>query len=237
MNKSVLITGGAKRVGREISLYLAGRGFEIGLHYNSSRDEAMKIKSEIEKSGGHCNLFCHDLRDISGIPALMEEVRRVMPTCSVLVNNASIIERVPFMESSPDLLDDQFDVNFKAPVFLTQAFARIFKSGVVVNILDTNVIRSSSGYFMYLLSKKSLRDFTLMAAHALAPNIRVNAVCPGTVLPDSYLGIEKMQEFGKKLPSGKTATPEEVASAVYTLIESEYLNGQILFVDGGQQLI
>ncbi|NBX04169.1 MAG: SDR family NAD(P)-dependent oxidoreductase [Alphaproteobacteria bacterium] len=179
---AALVTGGAKRLGREIALTLAARGYDIALHYNASRIDAEKTAAEIEQAGVSCTLFAADLSDIMQCEALVDSVFQAFPHVNVLVNNASIFERGELKETTLELLARHMRINFEAPVFLTQAFAERCKNGAVVNMVDARVHQKKHPYMAYLLSKKALLNFSHMAAVELAPHIRVNAVCPGFVI-------------------------------------------------------
>lgn len=234
--QAVLVTGAAKRLGRDIALTLAGQGFDIALHYHTSRDAAEATQYEIMALGRTCTLFRRDLSNMDEIPALIGEVRKVMPECRHLVNNAAVFERGPLLETAEASYEHHMAVNLKAPVFLSQIFAHAAKKPAsIVNILDSKITLSRHSYFFYLLSKKALAEFTRMAAAELAPKVRVNAVCPGAVMEtsDGRFGKDYLTRMADQLPMGKNPSPLEVAQAVHLLITSESLTGQLLFVDGG----
>lgn len=235
--QAVLITGGAKRVGAVLCEYFAERGYDIALHYSTSQKQARALQAKIKKRGVACEIFCHDLRDAPGLPSLMRQVKKSMPHCIALINNASIFERAKLMETDIALFDRQVAVNFKAPFFLTRAFAGAFGKGAVVNIMDTDIVKTQGSNFIYLQSKKMLADFTQMAARELGPKIRVNGVCPGTMLPSEGFDAAYIKRFAQRLPLKKTAIPLDVAGAALWLCESPALTGQLIFVDGGQHLL
>ena len=237
MNQSVIITGGAKRVGAATALYFAKHGYDIALHYNRSKKEAAALQKKIHKIGARCELFHCDLSDVKKIPALMKAVQKKMPHCSVLVNNASVFERMEFLKTNEKLFDRQFDINFKAPFFLTQSFANTFKKGSVVNIVDTDITKTHGSHFAYLLSKKALADFTQMAARALGPNMRVNGVCPGCMLPSSANDKDYEEKMRDIVPLKAHPTLGELAEAVRWLSEQKTITGQIIFVDGGKHVL
>lgn len=237
MKPAALITGAAGRLGRGIALHLAAKGYDIALHYRHSRAEAEATARDIAGKNVVCHLLQADLADPAQCPALVAKAHTAFPQLSVLVNNASVFDKGGFLESDASLLRKEFAVNFEAPVFLTQAFARQVKQGAVVNMLDTCVTQHRHSHFFYLLSKKSLLAFTQMAAAELAPAIRVNGVAPGYVLPSEHWGEEYKEKLEARLPMGKIATVEDVAQAVYTLVSSPALTGQVLFVDGGEHLL
>lgn len=237
MKKAVLITGGARRVGAAMALYFAKHGYDIALHYNRSKADAVRVKKDIEKLGRSCVVFSQDLIRTKELPAFMAKVKKAMPHCAALVNNASIFERNEFMDTNEALFDRQFAVNFKAPFFLTQTFAKTFKQGSVINMLDTDISTAQGMHFAYLLSKKTLAEFTAMAARALGPKIRVNGICPGYVLANSAADAAYIKRVTKELPLKEHATLEAIAEAVLWLSTQRHITGQILFVDGGKHVL
>lgn len=237
MRPAALITGGAQRLGRDIALHLASKGYDIALHYNHSRAEAEATAQDIARHNVTCHLLAADLSDSAQCAPLVAQALAAFPPLSVLVNNAAVFDRGNFLESDETLLRKEFAINFEAPMLLTRAFAKGVKQGAVVNLLDTNIRRSKHSHFYYLLSKKALLAFTEMAAAELAPAIRVNGVAPGYILPSEHWGEEYKEKLEKRLPMGKVATAEEVAQAVYALVASPSLTGQILYVDGGEHLL
>lgn len=234
---AALVTGAAKRLGREIALHLAREGYDIALHYRTSQAEAEKTAAEIRALGRRCEMFSADLADTKNLAPLVEKARAAFPGLSVLVNSASVFDRGNLLESDEAFYRRQFSINFDAPVFLTRAFAKAAGRGTVVNLLDSRIAADSHPYFFYLLSKKALADFTRMAAAELGPKIRVNGVCPGYVLPPEGWDDHYRATLEKKLPLGKTATAQDVARAAHTLIANESLTGQLLFIDGGEHLL
>ncbi len=238
--KAIIITGGAKRVGAAMAVYFARKNFDIALHYNHSKDEAAALQSEIGKIGVTCEIFSHNVKSSKGLAPLIENIQQKMPHCNTLVNNASIFERSEFLETSEELFDRQFAVNFKAPFFLTQAFAKTFgkNSGAnVINILDTDIAQNQISHFAYLLSKKTLADFTIMAARALGPDIRVNGVCPGAMLPsgENYDGYE--EKIQQMVPLKNQPTLDELSESAYWLTQQKSITGQIINVDGGKHVL
>ncbi len=235
-NKAALITGCSKRIGRKIALKLANSGFDIAIHYNNSKKEAQLLKEQILQLNVACEIFHADL-SLNYYEQLIKEVAAKFLNLAVLVNNASIFEETRFLETSVNQFEDHFDINLKAPFFLSQYFAKIQKHGVIINMLDSRVAKSSKQYFSYLLGKKTLADFTKMAAIELGPDIRVNGVAPGKT--EFSLGLENKDYYNQlsaSLPLKQIADSDQVAHAVQTLIENESLTGQILFIDGGENL-
>ncbi len=233
---TAIITGGAKRVGKAIALHLAGLGYDIALHYHRSKADAESVRDEVIALGRACTLHGCDLADPASYANFMAEVMEAHDAPRVLVNNASIFERVAFMDTTEDVFDRHMGINFKAPFFLTQAFTKVATQGCVVNIIDTNITNNHGAYFAYMLSKKVLYDFTRMAAKDLAPGIRVNGICPGTMLESANTSADQVVTKGKNTPLGQAPTPEQLCDTLEYLIHSDYLTGECIFVDSGQKL-
>lgn len=219
-----------------MAMHFAEQGYDIALHYHHSEPEAKALKEEIVSRKVRCELFRYDLSKVAGFVALMEEIKAVFPHCAGLVNNASVFERAEFLHTDESLFDRQFAVNLKAPFFLTQAFAKAFTKGTVINILDTDIVQTQGSHFAYLLSKKTLAEFTRMAARALGPDLRVNGICPGIMLPSNELDEAYMGKLQSALPLQNLATPQQVAETACWLHVSE-VTGQLIYLDGGQHLL
>ncbi|MBI2996212.1 MAG: SDR family NAD(P)-dependent oxidoreductase [Candidatus Melainabacteria bacterium] len=232
--KSALITGSAKRIGKEIALFLANEGFDIALHYNTSQKEAKTTQKKIKEMGKECKLFKCNLNNINEVLKLIPKVKKSFPDLFLLINNASVFKNGDFLETNPKLLEEHFNVNFKAPFFLSRDFAKHFKKGQIINILDTKVARNYSKHFSYTLSKKALYEFTKMSAKELAPNIRVNAIAPGPTLPgksDDY-SKHKLEVVSKKY----IGTVQFITQGIKYLINNDLVVGECLFIDGGIHL-
>jgi pteridine reductase len=240
--KQAIITGGAIRVGRAISEALAKMGFETLIIYNNSSDEAEELRDYINsKLNKKCQIFQCDVSKIENIDDLCRELFNKYDNISLLVNNASIFERFNFRETNEDIFDRHFDINFKAPFFLTQKFADYveknkIEDGSVINILDTYITTTENAYFAYLLSKKGLYEFTRMTAKELAPKIRVNSISLGQVLASKDWSEEQVRKKEESLPLKKRATLKDVADAIEYMVNANYLTGNNLFLDGGQNV-
>lgn len=231
---AALVTGGAVRLGRAIALGLAGRGFDVAIHYRSSAAEAERTASEIRALGVACSIHALDLADVAAIPALMDAARRAHPGLELLVNSASSYAQASILETTPETFDHEMAVNLRAPFFLTQAFARTVARGHVLNVIDNKIAFAQPHYAAYLLAKKGLAEFVRMAAVELGPAIRVNGVAPGIVMPMSSRSPEYIAWRTEALPTRRHGGPEDVAAAALFLQESRFVNGQVLVVDGGE---
>lgn len=236
MNKAALITGGAKRIGKSVALDLAEKGYDIAIHYNSSEKEAIETKSEVEKKGVSCKIFSCNLENTGESIELFYQVFESFPGLNLLVNNASIFDNIDFFEVTPEYFDKDFAINFKSPFFISQAFARSTEKGHIINFLDTRVNRTAVQHFVYNLSKKCLYHFTRMAAKRLAPEIRVNGICPGPILPPPGESENYLDKIIDMVPMKKTGNTDNILSAMNYLLENDYITGECLFVDGGKHL-
>lgn len=234
--KAALITGAARRIGRQLARHLAKNGYNIALHYNNAAAQAKEIQNEIESTGGKCTLFACDFSNISKVRKLMDSVKKEFHYISLLINNASVFIRGTLIQTDLTLLNKTIDINFKAPFILARDYARMFDSGHIINILDTCIQKNKSNYFIYNLTKKNLADFTLMAAAELGPNIKVNGIAPGFILPpitgDDFSAEKKIL----KLPLQKQGNVSDITQAIDFLLQSEFITGQIIYTDGGEHL-
>ncbi|MFW5839585.1 MAG: SDR family oxidoreductase [Planctomycetota bacterium] len=240
MTEVAMITGGSRRIGKAIGLALAERGYDIALHYNNSDEAAGQAAEEIRRIGRECKTFQADLSDYRQVEGLVGSVVGAFGRCDVLVNNASIFEKASLAETTTDLLFRTMRINFEAPFMLTRDFAALCQGqGQVINLLDTRIRSNRATYCAYSISKKALADLTRLSAHELGPSIRVNGVCPGLVLEPPEVDPDSgyLEELAERIPLRRRGDVEDVVRAVVYLIDSDFVTGQLLFADGGEQLI
>jgi NAD(P)-dependent dehydrogenase (short-subunit alcohol dehydrogenase family) len=236
---TALVTGAALRLGRAIALDLAKRGWRIGVHHHTSSAEADDLVREIERLGSKAVALQADLTRQDQLLSIVDRCAERLgpPTC--LVNNAARFEW-----DAPDTLDwigwqAELDVNLRAPVFLTQAFAKGLPkgaSGCVINMVDQRVWRITPEFFSYTIAKSALWTATRTLAQALAPRIRVNALGPGPVLPNRRQSQADFERECRSTPLGHGATVEEICAAVRFLLDTPSVTGQLIALDGGQHL-
>ncbi|HJL87091.1 MAG TPA: SDR family NAD(P)-dependent oxidoreductase [SAR324 cluster bacterium] len=237
MAKSVLITGGAKRLGKEMALSLAQKGWDVALHFRNSESDAETTRQRIEKTGVVCRLFQANLERAHEAVDMLRKVLKEFPELDLLVNNASVFDESPLATVDEEVFDRQFDVNFKSPFFMTQQYTKNCRSGHVVNILDTKIQSNRAGRFTaYNLSKKALMHLTQMSAIDLAPRFRVNAIAPGPVLKASHASEEEFQIRIQQTPLKLEIPGSSIVSALNYLIENPNLTGEILYCDNGSHL-
>lgn len=238
--KTALVTGGAKRVGAAIVRGLAADGWRVAIHYNSSAGEAEALASEIRTEGGAAETIACDLSDAAAAIGLIPRCAALVGPVACLVNNASLFAPDWLRDVEPATWQRHIDVNLRAPVLLTRAFAAALpedREGCVINLLDNKVFSPNPDYFSYSVAKFGLKGLTEMAAMALGPRIRVNGVAPGlTMLSGDQTDADFARTSAKNLLRRPSA-PEEVAGAVRYLVGARMVTGQILVVDGGQTLM
>lgn len=233
---TALVTGGAVRLGRALALALAQNGYDLALHYHSSRAAAEATAEEIRALGRQCVLFQQDLADVAAFHALIASVHSALPGLCVLVNSASGYVQENISETALKTFDDMFSLNLRAPYFLTQAFCATVESGQVINIIDNKIGFHQYQYGAYLLSKKALAEFTKMAALEYAPAFRINGIAPGVVLPASTRSPEYIAWRVQGIPMQKQGHPNDISQALLFLLNSEFISGQIITVDGAENI-
>ena len=236
MKKAALITGGAKRIGAELALFLAKKGYDIAIAYNRSKEDAQKIGREIAKHGSRCEIFKSDFSKVEEASRLVPKVFKKFPHISLLINNASVFERSLISDTTLELLDRAISINFKTPFILSRDFARLCQTGNIINILDARITSNRSTYAAYSLSKKALAELTRMAAVEFAPKIRVNGIAPGLILPPAGKNKRYLEKLALNIPLQKKGSVENIKSALQFLLENDYVTGQIIFCDGGEHL-
>jgi NAD(P)-dependent dehydrogenase (short-subunit alcohol dehydrogenase family) len=239
MKKTALITGSAKRIGREIALHLAKNGWDLALHFNRSEDAVNQLKKELKAKYPESNfqVFQADLSSNPEIEMLVPEVIESFEQLNLLVNNASVFEPSNLEDTSIDFLNQQMQINLYAPILLMRDLGKYSKKGSIINFVDTRITSNSSDYFAYSLSKKALWEATKMAAVEFAPNIRVNAIAPGAILPPEGKEESYLSSIAEKTPMKSITGIKPILQSIDYIIENENLTGQLVFCDGGANLL
>jgi NAD(P)-dependent dehydrogenase (short-subunit alcohol dehydrogenase family) len=236
---AALVTGAARRIGREIALALARDGWDIAVHYATSRDEALQVVAEIESLGRRAVAVNRDLAVEAGVRSLLAECSHELGAVSCVVNNASLFEYDDAAGFTAEALARMTRTNTAAPVLLAQslhASLRGDERGVVVNLLDQKLWNPNPDFLSYTLSKAALREATVLLAQALAPRVRVVGVAPGITLPSGDQTAAGFASAHTRTPLGRSSEPADVAAAVAYLVGARAITGTTLLVDGGQHL-
>lgn len=236
----VLITGAAMRVGRAVALHLAEQGAHIAFSYYLADEPWQQTQADIEAFGVQALAMQTEVRDADQIRALVAATVERFGRVDVLINNASVFLRTPFLEISEQEWDLAIDVNLKGPFLASQAVAPLMLAqgnGVILNITDLTAFQVWPGYAHHGASKAGLMALTKSLAVELAPAVRVNAIAPGTVLLPENFTPEKKQWAEDKSLLKRVGSPQDVARLAAFLIENEFTTGAVYFVDGGRSLI
>jgi pteridine reductase len=234
--RAALVTGGGTRVGAAIVRALAAAGCDALIHYGKNDAGARAVAEDVERLGQRATLLQADLTDRAQIARLVERALAAAGRVDVLVHNAANFERTPPGELSADAWDRALALNVTAPYLLTLALAPALRRarGSVVAITCLSAERPWKSYIPYSASKAALANLVQGLALSLAPEVRVNAVAPGTVLPPADYDEERLARIRERIPLGRIGAAEDVARAVVFLAENDYVTGQTITVDGGR---
>jgi NAD(P)-dependent dehydrogenase (short-subunit alcohol dehydrogenase family) len=236
----VLITGAAMRVGKEVALSLARGGARIAFSYYLPEEPWRQTQKEIEACGVETLVQQTEIRDAAQVKRLIEKTMKKFGRVDVLINSASIWLRAPFLEITEEQWDLALDVNLKGPFLASQAVAPIMlrqKRGVILNITDLSAFQVWPGNSHHAASKAGLVTLTKYMAAELAPDVRVNAIAPGTVLLPENASKEKATWAVDKSVLKRVGSPQDVAQVAEFLITNEFITGSVYFVDGGRSLV
>jgi NAD(P)-dependent dehydrogenase (short-subunit alcohol dehydrogenase family) len=235
----VLVTGGARRIGRAICLELARRGWTVALHYRDSVADAADTVFEVESAGGRAQAFAADLADEARCRTLVPEVLKACGRIDAVVNNASLFEHDDIFSFGHDTMERHWRANVAPALLLARALHAALppgRNGAVINLLDQKLWNPNPDHLSYTLSKSALHAATTLLAQALAPRVRVCGVAPGVTLPSGPMDAGESAAAHRMTPLARSSTPEDVARAVHFLLESPAITGTTLLVDGGQHL-
>lgn len=238
--KNALVTGSGIRLGRAIALALGESGCNLALHYNTSVESVIQVKSDLEKMGRKAQVFQQDLEDISHVQDLMTRVCSEFGHIDILINNAGIYPAGSGKAATPEKINRVFNVNLFSPWLLISAFANQLPrdvQGKVINISDGKVFRNGTDHFSYRVAKQAINTITAMFALELAPNITVNAIAPGTMLPlQGYEHVDLQVVADRQIPLKRIGSPEIIAQNVLHILSQDFMTGHVLRVDGGEFL-
>lgn len=241
--KSALVTGAGKRIGRAIALALAREGANVAVNYRSSEREAAELVAELNAIGaahggaGSVSLQA-DLANQDELHSLVDRARQSLggAPLEILVNNAAIFPQDSFAELDLAGIEENIEINAWAPLVLMRAFAAQTQRGHVVNLIDSRVWGFDRTHVAYILSKHVLNALTRLAALELAPGIAVNGISPGLILPPPDKDETYVERLTGTVPLKRRGHPDDIAAAAIYLVKSEFVTGEVLFVDGGRHL-
>lgn len=239
--KTALITGGAIRVGRAITLALAEAGCDVFIHYGRSTQSAQQTQQEAIDKGVRAEIYSADLADADAVATIVETAVAHFGHIDILINSAAIFpEEDTFEQSDAVLWEKLFAINLRAPFFLSQRFAQQLsqdKSGKIINILDARLRNRQPDHFVYRLTKGGLWQMTETMARAVAPRITVNGVALGAILPPPGVDASYLEKIAQeRVPLRRHGSTEIVATNVLHLLRQDFLTGVIIPLDGGEFL-
>jgi pteridine reductase len=237
MGRVALVTGAAKRIGRAVGLRLAEEGADVVVHYRGSKEEAAGAVAEIEKMGRRAVAIQADLGDVAQIKRLISETGKNFGRLDILVNSAANFLPASIVSTTEQVWDASLGTNLKAPFFCAQAAAPLLKRsrGVIINFSDVGGLLAWPGYIPHCVSKAGVIMLTRCLAKEFAPEVRVNAIAPGTItMPGDPPEWE--EDFIQLAPLRRSGKPSDVAETVVFLARSEFITGQVIVVDGGRTL-
>lgn len=235
--KTALVTGAARRLGRAIALALADEGCGVVVHYRRSAEAARQTAADIEARGGRAWCVQADLGVLAAAEALLPRAAELAAgPVDVLVNSAAVFPDDRVTDFGWDALAGCVVTNAMAPLVLSRALAAQGRQGSIVNLLDARMVDYDARHASYHLSKRMLLSLTRMTALEFAPSIRVNAVAPGLILPPPGQDEGYLQKLASTNPLRRWGRPEDVAAAVVFLLRSDFITGQVIYVDGGRHM-
>ncbi len=233
-----LVTGGAIRVGRAISLGLAKSGYDLVINYRSSHTAARELQERVRSMGRRVVLAPGDVSHAADVDGIAATVEQEFGRLDVLVNSASLFRARSLLEVDEAEWDRVMGVNLKGPFLMVRELARLLRTsrGTVVNIVDLSALRPWDDFPHHSVAKAGLLHLTRVMARVLAPEVRVNAVAPGNVLAPEGFSERWLEEDRRRTPLQREGTPEDVVRTVLFLVRSPFITGEVIVVDGGRQL-
>jgi NAD(P)-dependent dehydrogenase (short-subunit alcohol dehydrogenase family) len=233
-----LVTGGAVRLGRAIALGLAEAGYDLAVTYRSSSDAAREVQRIVGKQGRRCELVPADLSDPKAPETVVDAVAAAFGRLDLLVNSAASFESCRLLDVDAESWDAVMDLNVRAPHLLVRAAAELLRhsQGSVINLTDLSAFQPWTERPHHAVSKAALAHLTRIQARALAPEVRVNAIAPGAVLPPDDLTDDRREALAAATPLKRLGSPQDVVDAVLYLARASFVTGQILVVDGGRMV-
>jgi pteridine reductase len=232
-----LVTGSAKRLGLAVAKCLAKEGADVVIHHRSSGAEAASAVAEIQKLGRRAVAIAADLVNVAEIKRLFDETAKYFGRLDILVNSAANFLPASIVSTTEQVWDSSLDTNLKAPFFCAQAAAPLVRRtrGTIINFADVGGILGWPGYVPHCVSKAGVIMLTRVLAKELAPDVRVNAIAPGTItMPGDPPEWE--EDYIKRAPLRRSGRPSDITDTVLFLVRSEFITGQVLVVDGGRTL-
>jgi len=237
--RTALVTGGARRVGRAIAIGLARAGGDVVIDHSNSDAEAGEVADLVRREGRRAAVVRADVASAAGRRDMIETAVSQFGRLDILVNNASLFERTAFQDITESDFDRVIGVNLRGPFFLCQEAAPLLKkeTGVIINIADLSATQAWPTFAHHAISKAGLLHLSRVLARALAPEVRVNCIVPGTILPPADFEGEDYADGRDRRVTAREGSPQDVVDALLWLIRADFVTGQTVIVDGGRTLL
>ena len=237
--RTALVTGGARRVGRAIAIGLARAGGDVVIDHSNSDAEAGEVADLVRREGRRAAVVRADVASAAGRRDMIETAVSQFGRLDILVNNASLFERTAFQDITESDFDRVIGVNLRGPFFLCQEAAPLLKkeTGVIINIADLSAMQAWPTFAHHAISKAGLLHLSRVLARALAPEVRVNCIVPGTILPPADFEGEDYADGRDRRVTAREGSPQDVVDALLWLIRADFVTGQTVIVDGGRTLL
>lgn len=235
----ILVTGGGRRIGAACVLALAKAGAAVIIHYGSSANAATRLSEDINQNGGRAATLQGDLGQPEMAIELLERAGKFFGPVQILINNAAIFKPGLLADTSLPQWQEHISTNLTAPFLLMQGFARQLPAGTpgkIINFIDQRISRPRPGHIAYTTAKSALLTLTKIAAQELAPQVQVNAIAPGPILPAALDSQDHFAQIANATPLARAGTPDNIVQTLLFLLEHEYITGEMIRVDGGEHL-
>jgi NAD(P)-dependent dehydrogenase (short-subunit alcohol dehydrogenase family) len=232
MNKVILVTGAAKRIGKEVALFFYQQGYHVAVHYHQSSEEITLLSQHYPE------IFTiqADFNQVNQVVNVVQAVNKALGPIDILINNASYFVNDSIGNITPENFSSHMQINLLAPILLIQEMVKQTNSGNILNILDYSVLTLVDSFLSYNLSKQAMGHLTKTMAVNLAPNFRVNGIAPAAALINPRQTEEKFSKLYCDTPLKRSTNPQEICQAIDFILNTESITGQIIALDGGRHL-
>lgn len=231
---TAIVTGGAVRIAGALARHLAGRGYNIALHYNASQKAAGETMEELRKLGARCEGYPCNFKKLEDAEGLISRVVADFPDVALLVNSAANFIQENVEKTQTQTLIDAMHVNLMTPFLLMREYKKLVNRGMIVNIVDQRIMKNLPAFAAYSVSKTALAHLTHLAAVEWGATVRVNGIAPGLILPPPWGTEEYLKKEAPRIPVRNHGSAADIARGLDYLIDSPFVNGEILFIDGGE---
>jgi len=239
INKNILITGGATRIGREIGIHFSKKGWNVAIHYFKSSSKAKNLKKILEKNSVKVVLIKADLKNSKQVEMVISVAKKKLGTINCLINNAALFEKDDILSFTTKSWNDHLNTNLLAPAILIKQFARQASKKTIsniINIIDQRVFKLTSVFMSYTLSKSALYTLTKTMAMRLGPNIKVNGIAPGPTIRSKRQSTKHFNKQAESTLLKKPVGTDDICDTVEFLVNNNSITGQVIAVDSGQNL-